>query len=212
MGIFTYPRSIWTPQPYWARQRNAAGQRIRVDGARMNAEECCCTEPDPCEVCDGSSAPLSVTATIPTISDGPNAALCDAFRDCDLSSGTYVLDRYFFATVGSDCVAQYSLTVTPELFCRNSFGTRDWFVSLWFQWRFISGTTELLLRTIYASTFGTTTPPTPTPNASTPFIDEWEYAQSGLLACSGEDITLATASPDTSYDRCVPSADATVSW
>ncbi len=91
MSILTYPRSIWTPQPYWARQRNAAGQRIRVDGARMNAEECCCggDETIECPACGtGYQVPLQLSVDL----SGVASDACISGDACSGLNGNYVLD------------------------------------------------------------------------------------------------------------------------
>lgn len=91
MGLLTYPRSIWTPQPYWARQRNAAGQRIRVDGARMNAEECCCgpTPLDGCTACADEIVAADVVVTLAGFSNGTDGAHCTGSYDCTLLNDSY---------------------------------------------------------------------------------------------------------------------------
>lgn len=115
MSILTYPRSIWTPPTFFARQRNAAGQRIRVDGARMNDTECCCTEVISCPNCTGGEGPGSVSVTISGSSNiSAPPAPCGDSQNCSAWDGTYVLD--FVADLGVLCLWRLALPAT-EGYC-----------------------------------------------------------------------------------------------
>lgn len=125
MGILTYPRSIWTPQPYWARQRNAAGQRIRVDGARMNDTECCCGPSGDveCSECGGTgeNAASQVTLTVEGITSDPTG-YCNVTRTCDVANATYALDYDISGTFTPGCWWIYNF---QELYCVNDNGSQN---------------------------------------------------------------------------------------
>lgn len=73
------------------RFRNASGERIRVDGQRMNAEDCCC-DSEPCEFCDGGSMPSAVSLTFSGFTSLPWTYLNNTFVANSTGECTYAYD------------------------------------------------------------------------------------------------------------------------
>lgn len=70
------------------RFRNPSNERIRVAGARMNAEDCCCEIP--CEDLQDYALANGLYVTLPSLSVASGSPSCGCI--CDDFAGTYSLD------------------------------------------------------------------------------------------------------------------------